>query len=82
MGGKAWLLRSVALGATTLLTACGGPTTGTGTGTAAGAAPPPAPNTGLLRPSLELDPGIRAPMPAEAPATTPVIPPNPRLDAR
>ena len=73
-------MRHILIASALLLAACGGPTTGTGT--AAGAAPPPAPNTGLLRPSLELDPGIRAPMPAEAPATTPVIPPNPRLDAR
>ena len=59
------------------LAACGPGAPGTSP-----AAPPPAPNTGLLRPSLELDPGIQAPLPRRAPATMPVIPPNPRIDAR
>ncbi len=61
-----------------LLAACGGEPVLRSPATA----PPPAPNTGLLRPSLELDPGIRAPVPNDAPATTPVIPPNPRINAR
>ena len=72
-------MRSILLASALLLAACG--STGPSPRPAANA-PPPAPNTGLLRPSLELDPGIRAPLPNEAPATTPVIPPNPRLDAR
>lgn len=69
-------MRSILIASALLLAACGG----TGTGTTA--TTPPAPNTGLLRPSLELDPGIRAPLPNDAPATTPVILPNPRIDAR
>lgn len=61
-----------------LLAACGGELALRSPATT----PPPAPNTGLLRPSLELDPGIRAPVPNDAPATTPVIPANPRINAR
>ena len=66
------------LGSLLLLAACGSEAALRSPATT----PPPAPNTGLLRPSLELDPGIRAPVPNDAPATTPVIPPNLRLDAR
>ena len=65
-------MRRILLASALLLAACGGTTSTT----------PPAPNTGLLRPSPELDPGIRAPLPGDAPATTPVIPPNPRIEAR
>ncbi|MDB5374355.1 MAG: hypothetical protein JWP04_2997 [Belnapia sp.] len=71
------MTRFLLLGAGLLLAACTSLPSRTGP-----AAPPPAPNTGLLRPSLEIDPGIRAPVPSDAPATTPVIPPNPRIDAR
>ena len=72
-------MRPILIASALLLAACGstGPSPRSGP-----SVPPPAPNTGLLRPSLELDPGIRAPLPSEPPATTPVIPPNPRLDAR
>jgi hypothetical protein len=42
----------------------------------------PAPNTGLLRPEAGVDPGIRAPLPNRSPTTTPVIPPNPGIQAR
>ena len=70
-------MRPILIASVLLLAACGTTTTGSPTATT-----PPAPNTGLLRPSLELDPGIRAPLPGDAPATTPVIPPNPRIEAR
>ena len=39
-------------------------------------------NTGLLRPEAGVDPGIRAPLPNRSPTTTPVIPPNPSIQAR
>lgn len=68
----------IPLGFLLLLAACGSGPALRGSGTT----PPPAPNTGLLRPSLELDPGIHAPLRDDVPATTPAIPPNPRLDAR
>jgi len=42
----------------------------------------PAANTGLLRPETGVDPGIRAPLPGRSPMTTPVIPPNPGIQAR
>lgn len=42
----------------------------------------PAPNTGLMRPEAGIDPGIRAPLPNRSPTTTPVIPPNPGIQAR
>ncbi len=42
----------------------------------------PPPNTGLMRPEAGIDPGIRAPLPNRSPTTTPVIPPNPGIQAR
>ncbi|MBL6455222.1 hypothetical protein JMJ55_07800 [Belnapia sp. T6] len=43
---------------------------------------PPAPNTGLLRPEAGIDPGINTNPPSASPGMTPVIPPNPRIQAR
>ena len=39
-------------------------------------------NTGLLRPEAGVDPGIRAPLLNRSLTTTPVIPPNPSIQAR
>jgi hypothetical protein len=42
----------------------------------------PAANTGLLRPEAGIDPGIQAPLPNRSPTATPVIRPNPAIQAR